>query len=282
MLNYTHEQLEAINTIGDNLQIIACAGSGKTQVISQRIVNILKSEAGIQPRNIVAFTYTEKAAAELKTRVLKLCKEHLPGMKGLVDMYIGTIHSWCLKALQEHIYEYQKYSVLDDIKLKLFIDRNFTKIGMRDLNMEVYKDTGHFSQLMSIVRESELTTPTEEIPQDIAKSLASYEQTLMDAAYFDFTMIMTKAFHHLKDDAAFRNKIGSALKYLIVDEYQDVNPVQEYIINSLVQLGANICVVGDDDQTIYQWRGGDIKYIIEFQKRYRNVKPIRLVDNFRS
>lgn len=282
MLNYTPEQLEAINTIDDNLQIIACAGSGKTQVISQRIVNILKSETGIQPRNIVAFTYTEKAAAELKTRVLKLCKEQLPGLKGLVDMYIGTIHSWCLKVLQEHIYEYQKYSVLDDIKLRLFIDRNFNKIGMRDLNMEVFKDTGHFSQLMSIVRESELTAPTEEIPEEITKALASYEQTLMNAAYFDFTMIMTKAFHHLRDDAAFRNKIGSALRYLIVDEYQDVNPVQEYIINSLVQLGANICVVGDDDQTIYQWRGGDIKYIIEFQQRYKNVKPIRLVDNFRS
>lgn len=97
MLNYTPEQLEAINTIDDNLQIIACAGSGRTQVISQRIVNILKAETGIQPRNIVAFTYTEKAAAELKTRVLKLCKEQLPGMKGLVDMYIGTIHSWCQK-----------------------------------------------------------------------------------------------------------------------------------------------------------------------------------------
>src|SRR4029077_11882204 len=141
------------------------------------------------------------AAAELKTRVLKLCKEQLPELKGLVDMYIGTIHSWCLKVLQEYVYEYQKYSVLDDIKLKLFIDRNFNRIGMKDLNMEVYKDTGHFSQLMSIVRESELTAPTEEIPEEITKALASYEQTLMDAAYFDFTMIMTKAYHHLKDDA---------------------------------------------------------------------------------
>lgn len=282
MLNYTPEQLEAINTINDNLQIIACAGSGKTQVISERIVKILKSEPEIQPQNIVAFTYTEKAAAELKTRVLKLCKEQLPETKGLVNMYIGTIHSWCLKVLQEHVYEYQKYSVLDDIKLKLFIDRNFNRIGMKDLNMELFKDTGHFSQLMSIVRESELTSPTEEIPGEITTALACYERTLMDAAYFDFTMIMTKTFHHLRDDEAFRNKIGNELKYLIVDEYQDVNPVQEYIISSLVKLGANICVVGDDDQTIYQWRGSDIKYIIEFQRRYNNVKPIRLVDNFRS
>jgi DNA helicase-2/ATP-dependent DNA helicase PcrA len=282
MLNYTPEQHEAINTIHDNLQIIACAGSGKTQVISQRIINILKSDEGILPENIVAFTYTEKAAAELKTRVLKLCKEQLPEMKGLVDMYIGTIHSWCLKILQEHVYKFQKYSVLDDIKLKLFIDRNFDKIGMQELNMEKYKDTKHFVSLMSIVRESELTAPTEEIPEDITTALQCYEQTLKDAAYFDFTMIMTKALDHLKEDEAFRSKIGSALKYLIVDEYQDVNPVQEYIINAIVKLGANICVVGDDDQTIYQWRGGDIQYIIEFQKRYNQVKPIRLVDNFRS
>jgi len=282
MIKYTKEQLEAINTIDENLQIIACAGSGKTQVISQRIVNILKLESGIKPQNIVAFTYTEKAAAELKTRVLKLCNEQLPGMKGLVDMYVGTIHSWCLKVLQEHIFEYQKFTVLDDITLKLFIDRNFSRIGMKDLNMEIFKDSGYYLQLMSIVRESELTTPSNEIPQDIANALARYEQTLTDAAYFDFTMIMTKAYHHLKSDQAFRNKIGSALKYLIVDEYQDVNPVQEYIINSLVQLGANICVVGDDDQTIYQWRGGDIKYIIEFQERYKEVNPVKLVDNFRS
>lgn len=282
MLKYTPDQNLAINTISENLQIIACAGSGKTQVISQRIVNILNSKSGIKPQNIVAFTYTEKAAAELKMRVLRLCNEQIPEMKGLVDMYIGTIHSWCLKVLQEHIYEYQKYSVLDDIKLKLFIDRNFARIGMKDLNMEMFKDTNHFAQLMSIVRESELTAPKEGIPLEITNALSSYEQTLMGAAYFDFTMIMTKAFHHLRDDTFFRNKLGSTIKYLIVDEYQDVNPVQECIINELVKLGSNICVVGDDDQTIYQWRGGDIKYIIEFQQRYNNVKPIRLVDNFRS
>jgi DNA helicase II / ATP-dependent DNA helicase PcrA len=104
-MEYTKTQLEAINTLNQNLQIIACAGSGKTQVISERVVNILKNEPGIQPKNIVAFTYTEKAAAELKSRILKLCKEQIPGLKGLVDMYIGTIHSWCLKVLQEHIYE---------------------------------------------------------------------------------------------------------------------------------------------------------------------------------
>jgi len=281
-VKYTKKQLEAINTTKQNLQIIACAGSGKTQVISERVVNILKHEPGIQPKNIVAFTYTEKAAAELKSRILKLCKEQIPDLKGLVDMYIGTIHSWCLKVLQEHVYEYQKFSVLDEIKLKLFIDRNFNRIGMPELNMEIFKDTNRFVQFMGIVRESELTTNEEDLPGEIKEALEKYENTLLENAYFDFTMIMTQTHHHLSKDKAFKNKIGRDLRYLIVDEYQDVNPVQDYIINDLVELGANICVVGDDDQTIYQWRGSDIKYIIGFNERYKNVKPVSLVDNFRS
>jgi DNA helicase-2/ATP-dependent DNA helicase PcrA len=154
-MNYTPKQQEAIQTINKNLQIIACAGSGKTQVISQRIINILKS--GVIPSKIIAFTYTDKAAAELQARILKLCREQIPGQKGLAEMYVGTIHAWCLNVLQQHKYEFQKFSVLDEIKLKLFVDRNFDKIGMKDLNMDRYKDTGYFTQLMVIVRESEFT-----------------------------------------------------------------------------------------------------------------------------
>jgi DNA helicase-2/ATP-dependent DNA helicase PcrA len=139
-IKYTKEQKEVLDTIDQNLQIIACAGSGKTQVISQRISNILKL-SGINPKNILAFTYTEKAAAELKSRVLKICKVDHPEQKGMVDMYIGTIHAWCLKILQEHIYEYQKFTVLDEVKLKLFTNRYYKEIGMPDLQMERYKHT---------------------------------------------------------------------------------------------------------------------------------------------
>jgi DNA helicase-2/ATP-dependent DNA helicase PcrA len=119
-MNYTPEQQKAIDTIHDNLQIIACAGAGKTQVISQRIVNILKQD-NVEAKNIIAFTYTEKAAAELKTRVLKLCREQLGNINGLAEMYIGTIHSWCLQAIQDNIFIFQKYAILDEIKLKLLI-----------------------------------------------------------------------------------------------------------------------------------------------------------------
>jgi len=96
-MDYTPKQLEAINVIDKNLQIIACAGSGKTQVISERVISILKSKPEIAPKNIMAFTYTDKAAGELKNCILKLCRAQLGNIRGIAEMYVGTIHSWCLK-----------------------------------------------------------------------------------------------------------------------------------------------------------------------------------------
>ncbi len=278
-MKYTSDQIEAINTLDKNLLIIACAGSGKTQVISERIINILRQ--GTPPAKIIAFTYTEKAAGELQARILKLCREQLPDLKGLAEMYIGTIHAWCLNVLQDYNYDFQKFSVLDEIKLKLFVERKFGIIGMKDLNMERFKDTGYFIQLMSILREAEFHNRAD-VPGELFTSLEKYENTLMESCYLDFTMIMTKAYQFMKHDKGFRNRIKKNLGYLIVDEYQDVNPIQELLVRELYELGTNTCVVGDDDQTIFQWRGSDIDYIQHFKDRYNNVKEVILNDNFRS
>lgn len=280
-IGYTKAQLQAINTLDKNLQVIACAGSGKTQVISQRIVNCLRHKQGIYPANILAFTYTEKAAAELKTRILRLCKEQLGEVPGLAEMYVGTIHAWCLRVLQDHVYEFQKYSVLDEIKLKLFVDRNYKWIGMQDLDMEWGKDTGRFVALMSIMREAELA-PGKQYPDELVSALQQYEETLHKHCYLDFTMVMTETVKRLETDAVFRDRLAKTLRYLTVDEYQDVNPIQERLVEQLVGLGANVCVVGDDDQTIYQWRGSDIGNIQHFRTKYPNVEYIKLEDNFRS
>ncbi len=279
MPKYTPRQQEAISTIDRNLQIIACAGSGKTQVISQRIIEILKT--GIHPSKIIAFTYTEKAAGELQARILKLCKEQLPDTQGIADMYVGTIHSWCLNALQEYKYEYQKFSVLDEVKLKLFVDKNFKNIGMQDLSMERFKDTGRFVALMSLLREAQFHNKAD-VPENLFEALQKYETVLKKHCYFDFTMIMSDAVYCLQADNNFRNKISRDIGFLIVDEYQDVNPIQENIVRELYNLGANICVVGDDDQTIFQWRGSHINYIQQFTTRYKNVHSVTLEDNFRS
>jgi DNA helicase-2/ATP-dependent DNA helicase PcrA len=279
-MNYTIEQQSAIDTTDKNLQIIACAGAGKTQVISQRIMNILKKD-GVEAKNVIAFTYTEKAAAELKTRVLKLCREQLGNINGLAEMYIGTIHSWCLQAIQDNIYEYQKFAILDEIKLKLFIDKYYTEVGMAGAGLDRYKDTGRYISILSVLREAELTEGTE-LPEEWSDALHDYQQTLFNHSYFDFTTIMTEAIRNLKENEVFQEKVLGNLKYLIVDEYQDVNPIQEELIVQLSKSECNICVVGDDDQTIYQWRGGDVTYIQKFQQRYKDVTYIKLEDNFRS
>jgi DNA helicase-2/ATP-dependent DNA helicase PcrA len=279
MPNYTPRQQEAISTLDRNLQIIACAGSGKTQVISQRIIEILKT--GIHPSKIIAFTYTEKAAGELQARILKLCKDQLPDKQGIADMYIGTIHAWCLNALQEYKYEYQKFNVLDEIKLKLFVDKYFKHIGMQDLSMERFKDTTRFIALMSLLREAQFYN-RDDVPKNLFEALLKYETELRKHCYFDFTMIMSDALHCLQSDEHFISKISRDIGYLIVDEYQDVNPIQESIVRELYNLGANICVVGDDDQTIFQWRGSHINYIQQFTSRYNNVHSVTLEDNFRS
>src|SRR5215472_15274988 len=117
-MEYTEAQLAAINTIDEPLLIVACAGSGKTQVISQRIVEILRRE-DVEPRNIVAFTFTDKAAAELKERVTGLVTEEFGNVLGLAELFIGTMHGYGLDAMQSHVAETFKYNVLNDIQTRL-------------------------------------------------------------------------------------------------------------------------------------------------------------------
>jgi DNA helicase-2/ATP-dependent DNA helicase PcrA len=275
-MRYTDNQRRAIKTFDKNLLITACAGSGKTEVISQRIIEIIGS--GVIPSEIIAFTYTEKAASELQARVLKKCREQLPEQTGIAEMYVGTIHSWCLKRLQGSMYEYQKYGVLDEIKLKLFIDKHFSESGMTDLNFERFKDTGHFISLISALRESETL---HDVDENYIQALQKYEALLNKYYFFDFSMIMTQLIKEARGEKDLYYKLKESTKYLIVDEYQDVNPIQEEIVKLFYEMGCNLCVVGDDDQTIFQWRGSDVNYIQGFQDRYNNVEYIRLEDNFR-
>ncbi len=280
-MKLTNSQLEAIETIDNNLQIIACAGSGKTETISRRIVNIVEKK-GVSPSSIVAFTFTEKAAAELKHRVLNRFKEKFDNINGLAEMYIGTTHGWCLQFLQDNLPGYQKYSVLTDVKQKLMIDRAPRKTGLSDLGMKRFTDTHLYITWLNILRESELESGDGKIPDKYQEIISKYEQYLREHGYLDYTMLLTHFLKNLQENHAFKQKVTEKIKYLIVDEYQDVNHVQEMIVRELSKLGANICVVGDDDQTIYQWRGSDIHNILNFEKNYTNVKQVVLEENFRS
>src|SRR4051812_36438594 len=160
---YTTAQSEAITCLNQPLQIIACAGSGKTQVISQRIAAILALPA-VKPRNVVAFTYTEKAAAELKERVLSIVEREIGDVTGLAEMFIGTMHGYCLDLLQRLVPEKFKFSVLNDITAQLFVDRFSAKCGLTSCPttatkgvLRRYIDSKLYLQVVSVLREDKIT-----------------------------------------------------------------------------------------------------------------------------
>ncbi|MBP3296653.1 MAG: UvrD-helicase domain-containing protein [Lachnospiraceae bacterium] len=142
------KQIQAVKTINEDLEIIACAGAGKTGVVTRRIINILKSKKNVLPENIVAFTFTEKAAEELKSRIYKYGETVLGNTTGFANMYVGTIHGFCLKMLQEYVVKFQKFSVLDEIKTKLYIEKNYFDCGMKDLDLKMYTETDLFLNVM--------------------------------------------------------------------------------------------------------------------------------------
>lgn len=295
MREYTVAQAEAIACLDEPLQIIACAGSGKTQVISQRIAAILGQE-GVEPRNIIAFTFTEKAAAELKDRVLEIVEDEHGEVTGLAEMYIGTMHGYCLDLVQRLVPETFKFSVLTDITARLLVDKNSTKSGLttcptlanaRQDTLWRYRNSKLYLQAMSVLRED--TVDEAQVPDGVFTSFNSYMSLLYEQAFFDYTEMINLAVQLLEanpevDEAGglVQAHIRDDIKYVVVDEYQDVNPLQERLVAGLVRYGANLCVVGDDDQTIYQWRGSQVSNIVTFAERYEGVKQVTLAENFRS
>ena len=288
-MDLTESQRRAVEHDGRNLQLIACAGSGKTEVVARRVVHLLTPgrPGSLEPRNIVAFTFTEKAAAELKERIVTRTREALGEIHGMADLFVGTIHAFCLDLLRAEAPEYLKYEVLNEVQQALFVDRHSRKSGLTtstDLQgrrLRRYADTNHYVNALAILREADLDE-SKLNGCSVAVSLDGYRDLLRERSYFDYSSILEAAVESLTNDDDLRRRLAERLRYVIVDEYQDVNPIQEAIVWSLHDLGARVCVVGDDDQTIYQWRGSDVRNILTFSDRYPGVDRIRLDDNFRS
>ena len=289
---YTSAQLAAIEHVAGNLQLIACAGSGKTEVVAQRVVSLLRPAvdggAGCTPENLVAFTFTDKASAELKERIHARCREELGNVTGLANMYVGTIHGFCLELLKSEVPAYMKYEVLNEVQQSLFVDRHSKSSGLTQsttlngIALKRYTDTRHYVSAAGILREDDAVDRSKLDGNSVVTNLALYEGLLHQKAYLDYSAILKEAVEELQKNAGLRERLAVRIKHVIVDEYQDVNPVQEAVVEALHRLGAGICVVGDDDQTIYQWRGSDVQNILNFERRYPGVTQVRLEDNFRS
>ena len=289
-MELTQAQQQAIEYSGRNLQLIACAGSGKTEVVARRIAHLLTKQGDdrLAPRNVVAFTFTEKAAAELKERIVRRTREANGGdITGMAEMYVGTIHGFCQELLQNEVPEYLKYEVLDNIRQQLYINRKSSLTGLTtstNLNgdrLRRYTGTSGYISALAVLREDEVES--EKLADcSVRDGLEKYSAQLAADSYFDFSSQLVNAVAELEGNDGLRSRVTDRIKYVVVDEYQDVNPIQERLMRIIHDLGANLCVVGDDDQTIYQWRGSAVENIIKFQDRYPDVEQIRLEENFRS
>jgi DNA helicase-2/ATP-dependent DNA helicase PcrA len=283
-MRYTKSQLDAINQINGNLQIIACAGSGKTQTISVRIANMVLS--GVPKEQILAFTFTEKAANEMKLRIRGQLEEHLPDDPELGGMYIGTIHSFCFQYLREIKPEFRNYDIIDENKQLLFLARHSYDIGIRRLSKRQeppFNPILRFVKTIDIIKQNQVpdTQILSDAP-DFHNCCLKYYELMNEHKFLDFATIIEKLVKTLENEEAELRRIREKIKYVVVDEYQDINPIQEKLINLIAGEDGNLCVVGDDDQSIFEFQGANVDNILSFSRRYNNVREANLLNNFRS
>ena len=296
-------QRQAVLTTEGPLLIIAGPGSGKTHTLVERILYLI-SEKGVEPAQLLVSTFTEKAAAELVTRISNRLLEHKIPVN-LSEMYVGTLHSICLRFLDSHR-EFTRlkrsYNVLDqfDQHYMLFqaISR-YREIEGAELVIGSER-SGRWYQAQSLAAwinkaaeelldASVLIESVDETVSALGRLLQKYEAHLEAENAIDFSRIQVEAYHMLENHPEILEKLQQQIRYLMVDEYQDTNTVQEALILKLAGPDPNLCVVGDDDQGLYRFRGATIRNILEFPQHFPNGKEgasqcaqARLETNYRS
>ena len=275
------EQKEAVLHTEGPLLILAGAGSGETRVLTHRISYLIE-EKGVNPWNILAITFTNKAAGEMRERVDKIV-----GF-GSESIWVSTFHSMCVRILRRHID-------------RLGYDTNFTiydtddqKTLMKDvckmlqIDTKVYKERMFLGEISSA--KNELVTPEEYelnaagdyVKGKVAKVYKEYEKQLRDNNALDFDDLLLKTVQLFQTQADVLDYYQERFRYIMVDEYQDTNTVQFQLIRILAGKYKNLCVVGDDDQSIYKFRGANIQNILNFEKVFADARVIKLEQNYRS
>lgn len=285
--NLTIPQLEAARDPGNEVLTLACAGSGKSRTLAFRIARLVAQ--GEDPASIVAFTFTEKAAESIKLQVSKaLAAAGLePGILGA--MYIGTIHSYCQLVLYEINARYRQFDVLDENRLKLYLISRYPSLGLRGLRARVNRQSSYFETIKQVSNAwstmNDEMVPVEDVAAcdpELGDVLQVLRQQLDQDEFIDFSLMIRLAVESLQRNDIGARRAVSRLRHLMVDEYQDVNPAQEALIRELHRFVSTLFVVGDDDQSIYAWRGADVGNILSFSQRYPNCSTHTLSHNFRS
>ena len=278
MLN--QNQRLAVETLNGPVLVLAGAGSGKTRVITYRIANLI--EQGVRPYEILAITFTNKAAKEMRERVSQLVGEQGE------QVWVSTFHAMCAKMLRKDIeklgYE-RSFSIYDDddqmnvIKTILKANNYDDKVLVpRNIKAHISDAKNKLCSPKKWFNESDKSFYN----QQIYEIYDAYEQALIKANALDFDDLLVKTVNLFKKNPDILQYYTHRFRYVHVDEYQDTNYAQYTLIKLLTEQSQNLCVVGDDDQSIYGWRGADIRNILDFEKDYPNATIIKLEQNYRS
>ncbi len=278
-IRYTPEQQRIIDHRGGDLQVVACAGSGKTETVARRIAGLLAED--VAPESILAFTFTNDAAAALKTRVLRKVARGAAGrdLDALSPMFVGTIHAWCMRFLQERAPRYATFELFEERKLAGLALREFTDLGLEVFGTRRTEVVERFLRTVDVV-ENEMRAPASLPAGDFRDVYARFVETLERYHVLTFNQCVSRAVRELEREHV-RDAVLATLRHLVVDEFQDVNPAQARLVDLLGQGPVRVCVVGDDDQAIYQWRGSSVDYIRDFGER-RGATVVELGANRRS
>ncbi|NNE66938.1 MAG: UvrD-helicase domain-containing protein [Pyrinomonadaceae bacterium] len=286
LTSLNEKQLEAVKHVDGPLLVLAGAGSGKTRVITVRIAHLI-AEHDISPHNILAVTFTNKAAGEMRERVFDLLK----GGNLRSAPLISTFHSLCVRILRQDIEALQEgytrsFTIYDtDDSLKVI------KVATKDLGFDTKqipprqvlnaisgsKNRGEDHEMFSAGVDY-----ADEKRAAVGRIFKAYEERLNNANALDFDDLLIKTVRLLRKTPEIREKYNERFKYILVDEYQDTNPLQFALVKYLTEKQQNICVVGDDAQSIYGFRMADIRNILDFEKHFPEAKTVLLEQNYRS
>ena len=274
-------QREAVRHTDGPLLILAGAGSGKTRVLTHRIAYLIE-ELGVNPWNILAITFTNKAAGEMRQRV-----DNLVGF-GSESIWVSTFHSMCVRILRRFIdrlgYD-SRFTIYDTDDQKTLMKAVCKKV---DIDTKQFKERMLLSVISSaknemiLPEEFELNAGGDFAQLKIAKVYREYEAQLKANNALDFDDLLVKTVQLLQTQPDVRENYQERFRYIMVDEYQDTNTVQFKLVSLLAGKYRNLCVVGDDDQSIYKFRGANIRNILDFEKEYPDAKVIKLEQNYRS
>lgn len=248
--------------------------------MAQRVASLVAD--GVAPAGVIAFTFTDRAATELRERITRRVTELLgAGWRDrLAPLFVGTIHSYCLRVLQDYVPRYGDYDVLDEHRHAALLSREHKRLGLSKLGKKHWQPVRDFARNADVISNEHISL--EQLGDTpLAERYRAYRDRLSRYRLFTFGQLVTLAVEAL-EDATILERVRAPLRHLLVDGYQDINPVQQRLIDLLAQPPVELTVVGDDDQSIYQWRGADVRNIVTFIDRRPTAATVTLDSNRRS